>query len=248
MTHAPGAAARRIVVAITGASGVAYGVRAVEMLRGLPEVETHLIITAGARKTLAYETATDAAAVMKLADVVYHEDDLAAPISSGSYRTDGMVVIPCSIKTLSGVANCYDDNLVVRAADVALKERRRLVLVVRETPLHLSHLRLMTEVTAAGGIIVPPVPAFYHHPQTVDDIVDQTVGRVFDLFGLDAGAVRRWEGSQQAARRARANRRTDASADKTGAHQAGNASVEAETTSAEPETTEATPSEKATPS
>jgi len=141
--------------------------------------------------------------------VVYHEDDLAAPISSGSYRTDGMVIIPCSIKTLSGVANCHDDNLVVRAADVALKERRRLVLVVRETPLHLSHLRLMTEVTAAGGIIVPPVPAFYHHPRTVDDIVTQTVGRVFDLFGLDVGAVRRWEGGQRAARRARANRKEE---------------------------------------
>jgi flavin prenyltransferase len=207
MTSAPGAAGRRrIIVAITGASGAAYGVRAVEMLRAMPEVETHLIITSGARKTLAYETGTDVAAITKMADVVYREDDLAAPISSGSFRTDGMVVIPCSIKTLSGVANCYDDNLVVRAADVALKERRRLVLVVRETPLHLSHLRLMTEVTAAGGIIVPPVPAFYHHPQTVDDIVNQTVGRVFDLFGLDAEAVQRWEGSQQAAQRARASR------------------------------------------
>jgi 4-hydroxy-3-polyprenylbenzoate decarboxylase len=205
MTCVPGAAAgrRRIVVAITGASGAAYGVRAAEMLHAMPEVETHLIITAGARRTLAYETTTDAAAVMKLADAVYQEDDLAAPVSSGSFRTDGMLVIPCSIKTLSGVANCHDDNLVVRAADVTLKERRRLVLVVRETPLHLSHLRLMTEVTAAGGIIVPPVPAFYHRPQTVDDIVNQTVGRVFDLFGLDDGAVRRWEGGQQAARDAR---------------------------------------------
>jgi 4-hydroxy-3-polyprenylbenzoate decarboxylase len=208
MTHTPASGRpRRIVVAITGASGAVYGVRAVEMLRDMPEVETHLVITAGARKTLAYETATDAAAVMKLADAVYREDDLAAPISSGSYRTDGMIVIPCSIKTLSGVANCHNDNLVVRAADVVLKERRRLVLVVRETPLHLSHLRLMTEVTAAGGIIVPPVPAFYHRPQTVDDIVDQTVGRVFDLFGLDSDAVQRWEGSQPAARRARANRK-----------------------------------------
>jgi flavin prenyltransferase len=204
---------RRIVVAITGASGAAYGVRAVEMLRAIPEVETHLIITSGARKTLAYETATDPAALVKLADVVYHEDDLAAPVSSGSFRTDGMVVIPCSIKTLSGVANCHDDNLVVRAADVMLKERRRLVLVVRETPLHLSHLRLMTEVTAAGGIIVPPVPAFYHHPQTVDDIVNQTVGRIFDLFDLDVKAVQRWAGSQQAAQRARANRRSDSPAD-----------------------------------
>jgi flavin prenyltransferase len=199
----PGPGRRRIVVAITGASGAVYGVRAAEMLSGLPDVETHLIITSGARKTLAYETATDVAAVMKLADVVYREDDLAAPISSGSYRTEGMLVAPCSIKTLSGIANCYGDNLVVRAADVTAKERRRLVLVVRETPLHLSHLRLMTEVTAAGGIIVPPVPAFYHHPRTVDDIVNQTVGRVLDLFGLDTGAVQRWEGGQRAARRAR---------------------------------------------
>jgi 4-hydroxy-3-polyprenylbenzoate decarboxylase len=236
MTGAPGVAGRRrIVVAITGASGAVYGVRAIEMLRSIPEVETHLIITSGARKTLAYETSTDAGAIMKLADVVYHEDDLAAPISSGSYRTDGMVVIPCSIKTLSGVANCHDDNLVVRAADVALKERRRLVLVVRETPLHLSHLRLMTEVTAAGGIIVPPVPAFYHHPQTVDDIVNQTVGRVFDLFGLDAAVVQRWAGSQQAARRARANRRTGGSADDPGVAEAGSAPIEAEAASAEPE-------------
>jgi flavin prenyltransferase len=236
MTHAPGPAARRrIVVAITGASGAAYGVRAVEMLRSMPEVETHLIITAGARKTLAYETATDAAAIMKLADVVYNEDDLAAPISSGSYRTDGMVVIPCSIKTLSGVANCNDDNLVVRAADVALKERRRLVLVVRETPLHLSHLRLMTEVTAAGGIIAPPVPAFYHHPQTVDDIVDQTVGRVFDLFGLDADAVRRWEGSRAAAPRARAHQ---AAGDRDGEA----ASAPAEPGPGEPETAATTTS------
>jgi flavin prenyltransferase len=226
MTDAPGAPGRRrIVVAITGASGAPYGVRAVEMLHGLPEVETHLIITAGARQTLAYETSADAAALTRLADVVYREDDLAAPVSSGSYRTDGMVVIPCSIKTLSGIANCYDDNLVVRAADVALKERRRLVLVVRETPLHLSHLRLMTEVTAAGGIIVPPVPAFYHHPQTVDDIVDQTVGRVLDLFGLDAGAVRRWAGSQQAARRARAHREANGRP-----HQAGNAPESTATT------------------
>jgi 4-hydroxy-3-polyprenylbenzoate decarboxylase len=230
MTREPGVPGRRrIVVAITGASGAAYGVRAVEMLHGLPEVETHLIITAGARRTLAYETTTDAAAVMKLADVAYQEDDLAAPVSSGSFRTDGMLVIPCSIKTLSGVANCHDDNLVVRAADVTLKERRRLVLVVRETPLHLSHLRLMTEVTASGGIIVPPVPAFYHHPQTVDDIVNQTVGRVFDLFGLDTDAVQRWEGSQQAARGARARRGSVGRSPK-----AGNAPAQAQATTAEP--------------
>ncbi|MQA77630.1 MAG: UbiX family flavin prenyltransferase [Streptosporangiales bacterium] len=194
------------MVAVTGASGSVYGARTVEVLREVPGVETHLIVTSGARKTLAYETPVDPAAMAEMADVVYRENDLAAAISSGSFHTDGMVVVPCSIKTLSGIANCYDDNLVVRAADVVLKERRRLVLVVRETPLHLNHLRLMTQVTEAGGIVVPPVPAFYNHPKTVDDIVDQTVGRVLDLFGLDPGVVKRWQGSQDAARRAREQR------------------------------------------
>jgi flavin prenyltransferase len=194
---------RRVVVAITGASGAVYGVRTVEMLWGLPDLETHLVITAGARRTLAYETGVDPAAVAEMADVVYREDDLAAAISSGSFRTEGMIVAPCSVKTLSGIANCFDDNLVVRAADVTLKERRRLVLLVRETPLHASHLRLMSDVTASGGIIAPPVPAFYHRPESVDDIVNQTVGRVLDLFGLDAGVVRRWEGGRRAADRAR---------------------------------------------
>lgn len=197
---------KRIIVAVTGASGSVYGARTVEVLREVPGVETHLIVTSGARKTLAYETPVDPAAMAEMADVVYRENDLAAAISSGSFHTDGMVVVPCSIKTLSGIANCYDDNLVVRAADVVLKERRRLVLVVRETPLHLNHLRLMTQVTEAGGIVVPPVPAFYNHPKTVDDIVDQTVGRVLDLFGLDPGVVKRWQGSQDAARRAREQR------------------------------------------
>lgn len=194
---------RRIIVAITGASGAIYGVRALEMLRDLPGVETHAIITSGARATLAFETCHQPGEVAELADVVHRADDLAAPISSGSFRCDGMLVAPCSIKTLSGIANCYDDNLVVRAADVTLKERRRLVLVLRETPLHMSHLRLMTEVTSSGGIVVPPVPAFYHHPETVDDIVNQTMGRVLDLFGLDAGVIQRWQGGKSAARKAR---------------------------------------------
>jgi 4-hydroxy-3-polyprenylbenzoate decarboxylase len=222
MTGAPGARGqRRIVVAITGASGAVYGVRAVEMLRDLPGVETHLIITSGARETLAYETATSAAAVGKLADAVYREDDLAARISSGSYRTDGMIVIPCSIKTLSGIANSYDDTLVVRAADVTLKERRTLVLVVRETPLHRTHLRLMTQVTKAGGIIVPPVPSFYDLPRTVEDIVDQTVGRALDLLGLSTEGVHRWEGSKNAARRARVSRGAGGRAGEAGSTPAG---------------------------
>lgn len=197
---------KRIIVAVTGASGSIYGARAIELLRDVPDVETHLIVTSGARKTLAYETPIDPAEMASMADVVYRENDLAAAISSGSYRTAGMLVAPCSIKTLSGIANCYDDNLVVRAADVVLKERRRLVLLVRESPLHLSHLRLMTEVTQAGGIVVPPVPAFYHHPQTLDDVVTQTVGRALDLFDIDTERVTRWQGSQEAAKNARSLR------------------------------------------
>lgn len=178
-----------------------------EMLHRMPDIETHLIITSGARKTLAYETGVEASELAGLADTTYREDDLAASISSGSFRTDGMIIVPCSIKTLSGIANCYDDNLVVRAADVVAKERRRLVLVVRETPLHMSHLRLMTEVTAAGGIIVPPVPAFYYRPTSIDAIVNQTVGRILDLLDLDADTVQRWDGGRQAVRRARTDRR-----------------------------------------
>lgn len=199
---------RRIIVAITGASGAVYGARLVEMLDDLPDVETHLIITAGARRTLAYETAIDPDSLASSATVTYREDDLAAAISSGSFRTEGMIVAPCSIKTLSGIAHCYDDNLVVRAADVVLKERRLLALLVRETPLHGLHLRLMSEVTSAGAIVVPPVPAFYHHPKTIDDIVNQTVGRTLDLFGFDTGVVERWEGSKWAARRAQESRRS----------------------------------------
>ncbi|MGH3095338.1 MAG: UbiX family flavin prenyltransferase [Streptosporangiales bacterium] len=204
---AEGSRPRRIVVAVSGASGAIYGVRILQMLRAIAHVETHAIITSGARATLAYETTHEVGEVAEMADVVHREDDLAASISSGSFPTDGMIVAPCSVKTLSGIANCYDDNLVVRAADVTLKERRKLVLLVRETPLHMSHLRLMTEVTASGGMVVPPVPAFYHHPRTVDDIVDQTAGRVLDLFGLESEAVQRWEGGPTAARRARRRRR-----------------------------------------
>jgi flavin prenyltransferase len=185
---------QRLVVAITGASGAIYGVRLLEMLRGLGSVESHLIVTAGGRATLAYELSMSYPQVAGLADVVYPEKELAAPISSGSFLTSGMVIAPCSVKTLSGIANAYDENLVIRAADVVLKERRRLALLVRETPLHAGHLRLMSEVTAAGGIVIPPVPAFYHRPVTVDDIVNQTIGRVLDLFGLHTDAVRRWAG------------------------------------------------------
>lgn len=184
----------RLVVGITGASGVIYGVRLLEVLRTLPEVESHLVLSNGAKLNIALETDWQLKAVEALADVVYSDNDLAAAISSGSYGFDGMAIIPCSMKTLSGVVNSYADNLIVRAADVALKERRRLVLVPRESPLHAGHTRLMHEAATMGAIICPPAPAFYNNPQTVDDIINHTVGRMLDLFDLDCGTITRWQG------------------------------------------------------
>lgn len=188
----------RLVVAITGSSAPIYGIRLLEVLRELG-VETHLVVTEGARRTIPLETSFTVAQVEALASVVYHERDLAAPISSGSFPTDGMVVAPCSMKTLSAIALSYSDNLAVRAADVTLKERRRLVLVPRETPLHLGHLRRMVEVTEMGAVVLPPVPAFYHRPRTVEDIVDHTVGKILDLFAIPHQLYRRWSGAPSAA-------------------------------------------------
>lgn len=185
-------------MAITGASGAIYGIRMLEVLARIPDVETHLILTAASRTTIACETDTTVGEVKALADVVHHEKDLAAPISSGSFRTHGMVVVPCSVKTLSAVANCDSDTLVARAADVVLKERRRLVLVLRETPLHAGHLRLMTDATAAGAVIFPPVPAFYHRPLSVAEIVDQTIARVLDQFDIETDLFTRWSGQPPA--------------------------------------------------
>jgi 4-hydroxy-3-polyprenylbenzoate decarboxylase len=182
----------RVIVGISGASGVGYGVRALEMLAKFG-AETHLVITRAARATLAQETQLTAAGVRRLATEVHAEHDLGAAIASGSFPTSGMLVAPCSVKTLSGIATCYDDTLLVRAADVTLKERRPLVLLVRETPLHAGHLRLMKQADEAGAIIMPPVPAFYTHPVTVDDIVTQTVGRALDLMHLPHPATRRWQ-------------------------------------------------------
>jgi 4-hydroxy-3-polyprenylbenzoate decarboxylase len=187
---------RRIIIAITGASGAVYGIRALELLRGIPDVETHLVMTKAARATIGYETDRSVAEVRALADVVHSENDLGASISSGSFRTAGMLVAPCSVKTLSGIASSYDESLVVRAADVVLKERRRLVLLLRETPLHAGHLRLMSDVTASGAIVMPPVPAFYTRPASVADIVDHTVGRALDLLDVDTDAVQRWTGDR----------------------------------------------------
>ena len=175
----------RLIVGTSGASGVIYGIRLLEVLREVPEVETHLVMSSAARQTIALETDLPVKDVEALADEVYRFNDIAASISSGSFRTAGMVVIPCSMKTLSGIALSFSDNLLLRAADVALKDRRRLVLVTRETPLHLGHLRLMVQVTEMGAIVLPPVPAFYHRPETLDDIVNQTVNRVLDMFEIE---------------------------------------------------------------
>jgi 4-hydroxy-3-polyprenylbenzoate decarboxylase len=185
---------RRLIVAITGASGVAYGVRALQVLRAMGGVETHLILTTSGARTLAEETDFSAAQVRELADCVHSAKDIGATISSGSFKTLGMLVAPCSIKTLSGIAHSYNDELVVRAADVCLKERRRVVLLLRETPLHAGHIALMAQATQNGAILMPPVPAFYSRPATVQDIIDQTVGRALDLFDLDAPGLHRWDG------------------------------------------------------
>ncbi|MGE0724139.1 MAG: UbiX family flavin prenyltransferase [Alphaproteobacteria bacterium] len=183
---------RRLVVGISGASGIAYGVRLLEALRPGP-IETHLVMSRSAEVTLAYELSRKVADVHALADVVHRADDLAAAISSGSFRTEGMIVAPCSIRSMSEIATGVTSGLLTRAADVVLKERRRLVLLVRETPLHVGHLRTMTQLAEMGAIVMPPVPAFYARPATVQDIVDHTVGRVLDLFGIETDLVLRWK-------------------------------------------------------
>lgn len=186
---------QRLIIAITGASGVVYGVRLLQVLRALPEWETHLVLSASGVLTAAQELDATRAEIESLADVVHNARDIGAALSSGSFRTAGMVVAPCSMKTLAGIAHGLSDNLVSRAADVVLKERRRLVLMVRETPLNLAHLRNMTAATEMGAIVFPPVPAFYARPASLDDMVNHTVGRVLDLFGIaHEGLVERWEG------------------------------------------------------
>jgi 4-hydroxy-3-polyprenylbenzoate decarboxylase len=181
----------RLIVGISGASGVLYGVRMLQMLRTLG-VETHLVMSKSAQLTLTHETDMSVAEVKALADVTYSNADIGASIASGSFRVSGMVIAPCSIKTLSEIASGITGSLLSRAADVTLKERRRLVLMLRETPLHLGHLRSMVAVTEAGAIVSPPVPAFYARPASIDEMVDHSVGRVLDLFGIESGAVRRW--------------------------------------------------------
>jgi flavin prenyltransferase len=186
---------KRVIVAITGASGAIYGIRALELLSRIEDVETHAILTSSAHRTIAHETEHRVEAVRALADHVHHPRDVGAAVSSGSFRTAGMLVAPCSVKTLSGIANSYNDELVVRAADVCLKERRRVVLLLRETPLHAGHIDLMARATANGAIVMPPVPAFYALPQTIDDVVNQTVSRALELLDIDVPGIKRWDGN-----------------------------------------------------
>jgi 4-hydroxy-3-polyprenylbenzoate decarboxylase len=182
----------KLVVGLSGSSGVIFGVRFLEILKGIPEVETHLVMSKGAEVTLRLETEKSVADVKGLADVVYDPGNLAASISSGSFRVMGMAVVPCSMKSLAQIALSLGDNLLARAADVTLKERRKLVLVPRETPLHLGHLRHMAAIAEMGGVILPPVPSFYHRPKTIMDLVDQTIGKVLDQFEIEHDLFRRW--------------------------------------------------------
>jgi len=190
--------ARRLVVGITGASGVIYGIRLLEVLRDVDDVETHLIMSAAARQTIVLETRWALPDVDALADVVYKPGDIAASLSSGSFKTMGMVVAPASMGTLSDIATSSSDNLIARAADVTLKEHRRLVVMPRETPLHLGHLRLMVQVAEMGAIICPPMPAFYQHPETIEQIIDHTLSRLLDLLEIDLPTElsKRWEGPE----------------------------------------------------
>jgi len=189
---------KRLIVGISGASGVIYGIRLLQILQDVQDVETHLVISSAGGQTIGLETDFTLGEVQAMADVSYQFKDIAAAISSGSYRTAGMVVIPCSMKTLAGIAHSFSDNLLLRAADVVLKDRRRLIIVPRETPLHLGHLRLMTQLVEMGAILVPPVPAFYHRPRTIEDIVNQTVNRVLDLLDieLEEDLFKRWQGGK----------------------------------------------------
>jgi 4-hydroxy-3-polyprenylbenzoate decarboxylase len=185
---------KKLIVGISGASGVIYGIRLLEVLKAIEAVETHLVMSRYARMNIEIETPHTPQYVEELADEVYGFGNQAAPISSGSFKTDGMVIAPCSMKTLSGIVHSAADSLLVRAADVVLKERRTLVLMPREAPLHVGHCKLLYEAAQLGAVIAPPMPAFYNRPKTIDDLVNHSVGRVLDLFGLDAGILKRWEG------------------------------------------------------
>lgn len=188
----------RLVVGITGATGSVYGIRLLEILRGYPEVETHLVISPPGKRTLVEETAWTVRDVEALAGHVHDSRDIGASIASGSFRTMGMVIAPCSIKTAGSIAACHADNLITRAADVTLKEGRPLILLVRETPLHLGHLRVLTALAEMGAAVLPPMPAFYNRPKTIDDLVNHTVARVLDRLGLPQILVGEWQGTHRA--------------------------------------------------
>lgn len=183
---------KKIIVGITGATGVIYGVRLLEVLQKM-DIESHVVISEAAKQNILIETNMAIKDVERFASRLYSPDNIAASISSGSFKTDGMVVVPCTIKTLSSIANSYNDNLITRAADVVLKERRRLILVVRETPLHKGHLSLMSTVADLGGVILPPVPAFYHYPRKIEDLIDHIVGKILDLLDINHNLFKRWE-------------------------------------------------------
>jgi 4-hydroxy-3-polyprenylbenzoate decarboxylase len=187
---------KRLIVGISGASGVIYGIRLLEVLKAMGGVESHLVVSKYARLNIEIETSHTPQEVEALADVVHSHSNQAAAISSGSFKTDGMVIAPCSMNTLSGIAHSAANSLLVRAADVVLKEQRRLVLMPREVPLHVGHCKLLYEAAQLGAVIAPPMPAFYNQPQTIDDLINHSIGRVLDLFDLDAGILKRWEGPQ----------------------------------------------------
>jgi 4-hydroxy-3-polyprenylbenzoate decarboxylase len=192
---------QRLIVGLSGSSGLPYGIRLLEVLRKLGSHEIHLILTDAAKLNISVETEHRVKDVEALADVVHNVMNISASIASGSFRTEGMIVAPCSIRTLSAITHSFADNLLVRAADVVLKERRRLVVMPRETPLHTGHCKLLYEASQMGVIIFPPMPTFYGRPQTIDDMIDTTVGRVLDLFGIEAGLVKRWTGIEGKAKK-----------------------------------------------
>ena len=191
---APEKQPKKLIVGISGATGAIYGIRLLQILKTTPEVETHLVLSKAAERTIAFETPLTVKEVQALADVTYNVQDIGATISSGSFPVEGMIVAPCSMKTLAAVATSYTTDLLSRSADVTLKEGRRLVLMVRETPLHLGHLRMMVQAAEIGATILPPLPAFYNYPKTLDDIINHTIGRTLDLFHLDVDLVKRWRG------------------------------------------------------
>ncbi|MFT5133340.1 MAG: 4-hydroxy-3-polyprenylbenzoate decarboxylase [Gammaproteobacteria bacterium] len=186
----------RLIIGISGSSGVIYGIRLLQVLKEQAQVETHLVMSPTAKMNIPIETDMEVKEVEALADVVHKFNDVAASISSGSFKTDGMIIAPCSMKTLSSIVHSFADNLLARSADVVLKEGRKLVLMPRETPLHIGHCRLLYEAAQMGVLIAPPMPAFYNRPETIDDLINHSVGRVLDLFSLDSGVVKRWAGSK----------------------------------------------------